>query len=222
MEEIDAALSKPIGVPPTGLFGLWDLIGLDVMDLVAANLRDNLPAGDMGLAYSKRPQGARDMLARGQIGRKGGAGFYRMSKTGDGERFKETFDLVTGDWRGSAEVEMPDNLLNAVGLLFDDGPLAKLAWQVMGGTMMYAADLVPQISDDLVNIDNAIRWGFGWHQGPFELLDALGPERIIDRLEAGGRPVPKMLQVIKGTGENSFYSKNGAEYLGLDGAWHSI
>ncbi|MFP6726733.1 MAG: 3-hydroxyacyl-CoA dehydrogenase family protein [Alphaproteobacteria bacterium] len=222
IEEIDAALSKPIGVPPTGLFGLWDLIGLDVMDLVAANLRDNLPAGDVGLAYAKLPQVAQDMLARGQIGRKAGAGFYRMSKTGDGERFKETFDVAAGDWRGSADVEMPDDLLNAAGLLFDDGPLGKLAWQVMCGTLLYAADLVPQISDDVVNIDNAIRWGFGWHQGPFELLDALGPERIIDRLEAEGRPVPKMLQVIRGAGGNSFYRKNGAEYLGLDGAWHSV
>ncbi len=222
MEQIDAALSKPVGVPPTGLFGLLDLIGLDVMDLVAANLRENLPAGDVGHAYAKFPQAAQEMLARGQIGRKAGAGFYRMSKTDDGERLKETFDIASGDWRETSDVELPDGQLSADGLMFDDSPLGRFAWQVMGGTLLYAADLIPQISDDVVNIDNAIRWGFGWRRGPFELLDDLGPDRIIARLEADGQAVPKMLQVLRDAGAAGFYRNDGAEYLGLDGAWHSV
>lgn len=222
MEQIDAALSKPIGVPPTGLFGLLDLIGLDVMDLVAANLRDNLPPEDVGLANAKFPRIAQDMLARGQIGRKAGAGFYRMSKTADGERLKETFDISTAAWRESQDGDLPDNLHGADGLLFDDGPLGQLAWRVMGGTLLYAAGLVPEISDDVTNIDNAMRWGFGWRQGPFEMLDALGPDRIIARLEADGEPIPKMLQVLRDAGAAGFYRNDGAEYLGLDGAWHGI
>ena len=222
MEEIDAALSGPIGIPPTGLFGLLDLIGLDVMDLVAANLRDHLPTEDVGLEYANLPQVAQGMLARGQIGRKAGSGFYRMQKTEDGERLKETFDIVTNDWRSSTNAVLPDELLSAEGLLFADGPLGKLAWQVMGGTLLYAADLVPEICDDIVNLDNAMRWGFGWRQGPFQLLDVLGSGRIIDRLKSEGRTIPKMLQVLDEAGSKNFYHNDGAEYLGLDGAWHNI
>lgn len=222
MEQIDAALSKPLGVPPTGLFGLLDLIGLDVMALVAVNLRQNLPENDVGLAHAKFPKVAQEMQARGQIGRKAGAGFYRLSTSTDGERSKETYDLGTGAWRPSAAVELPETLLDAQGLLFDNGPLSNLAWAVMGGTLLYAADLVPQISDDVVNIDNAIRWGFGWRRGPFELLDHLGPDRVMARLEAEGKAMPRMLQVLRDAGAAGFYRNEGAEFLGLDGAWHPV
>ena len=222
MEEIDASLSGPIGIPPTGLFGLVDLIGVDVMDLVAANLRDHLPTDDVGLEYAKLPQVAQHMLERGQIGRKAGSGFYRMKKSDSGERLKETFDIGSNAWRPSTNVDLPDELWNAEGLLFEEGPLGNLAWQVMGGTLLYAANLVPEISDDIVNIDNAMRWGFGWHQGPFELLDVLGSARIIDRLKLEGRSIPKMLQVLDEVGTKSFYRNNGAEYLGLDGDWHYV
>ncbi len=222
MEQIDAALSKPLGVPPTGLFGLLDLIGLDVMALVAENLRQNLPENDVGLAHARFPGFAQAMLERGQIGRKAGQGFYRMGKTADGDRVKETFDLTSDGWRAGEQVELADGLLSAEGLLFDDGPLGRLAWAVMGGTLLYAADLIPQISDDVVNIDNAIRWGFGWRQGPFELLGQLGPERVAARLEAEGHPLPKMLQVLRDTGASAFYRNDGAEFLGMDGAWHPV
>ena len=222
VEEIDASLSGPIGVPPTGLFGLVDLIGLDVMNLVAVNLRDHLPTDDVGLEYAKLPQVAQDMLARGQIGRKAGSGFYRMKKSNSGERLKETFDIASNDWRASTNVVLPDELLNAECLLFEKGSLGKLAWQVLGGTLLYAADLVPEISDDVVNIDNAMRWGFGWRQGPFELLDILGPNRIIDRLKSEGRSIPKMLQVLSQARTKHFYRNDGTEYLGLDGAWHNL
>jgi 3-hydroxyacyl-CoA dehydrogenase len=222
MEQIDAALSKPLGVPPTGLFGLLDLIGLDVMALVAENLRQNLPDNDVGRAHAKFPTVAQEMLERGQIGRKAGGGFYRVGKTANGERTKETFDLSSREWRDSEQVELADGLLSAEGLLFDDGPLGALAWAVMGGTLLYAADLIPRISDDVVNIDNAIRWGFGWRQGPFELLDSLGPDRVIARLEADGRPMPRMLQVLRDAGAEGFYRNDGTEFLGLDGAWHPV
>jgi 3-hydroxyacyl-CoA dehydrogenase len=162
------------------------------------------------------------MLARGQIGRKAGAGFYRMSKTADGGRWKETFDLTTADWRDSTDGAIPDRLPTADDLLFDDVSLGAMAWRVMGGALFYAAGLIPRISDDVVNIDNAMRWGFGWRQGPFELLGALGPERFIARLEADGQAVPKMLKVLREAGADGFYRKDGGEFLGLDGAWHPV
>ncbi|MDA1101551.1 MAG: 3-hydroxyacyl-CoA dehydrogenase NAD-binding domain-containing protein [Proteobacteria bacterium] len=222
IEDVDAALSQPLGVPPTGLYGLLDLVGLDVIGLVAENLRQNLSTGDAGLAYAEIPEAVQGMLDRGQIGRKAGGGFYRMGKTPDGERLKETFDLTTGAWRDSAMVELADGLQSPAGLMFDEGRLGRLAWAVMGGTLIYAADLIPQISEDVVNIDRAMRWGFNWRQGPFEMLDSLGPDRVMARLEAEGRPLPRMLQVLRDAGAGGFYRNDGAEFLGLDGAWHPV
>ncbi len=86
----------------------------------------------------------------------------------------------------------------------------------------YAAGLVGQIADDIVNIDRAMRWGFAWKQGPFQLLDVLGPGRVIARLEAEGAACPKMLAVLKEAGAASFYRGDGADYLGLDGAYHPV
>jgi len=222
LEDIDAAMSAPVGVPPTGLYGLIDLVGLDVMGLVKENLAANLPAGDVGHAYAQLPAAVQAMLDAGQIGRKAGGGFYRMSKTADGGRLKETYDLKSGAWREAKTAALPEALQSLDGLLFADDVLGRYAWAVMGGTLLYAADLISQISDDVVNIDRAMRWGFNWRQGPFEMLDALGPERVIARLEADGRPVPKMLQVLRDAGAASFYRNDGTEFLGVDGAWHPV
>ena len=104
--------------------------------------------------------------------------------------------------------------------MFAGDTAGGLAWDLMSATLAYAADLVPEISDDIVNIDRALRWGFNWKQGPFELIDRVGPERIAARLEAEGRPVPRMLRVLRDAGEPAFYRAGGAEQLGLDGRFH--
>jgi 3-hydroxyacyl-CoA dehydrogenase len=110
-------------------------------------------------------------------------------------------------------------------LMFSDSEAGRLAWQIFGGTLRYAAGLVPEIADDVVNIDNAIRWGFNWIHGPFELLDAVGPERVIARILSEGAELPAMLQVLADSGSPSFYRTNGdaqREYLGRDGSWHPV
>ncbi len=93
METIDALMSGPVGLPPTGLYGLIDLIGLDIMDFVGKNLDINLPANDSGRKFTGFPMAEQAMLERGQLGRKSGGGFYRMQKLEDGSKKKETFDL---------------------------------------------------------------------------------------------------------------------------------
>jgi 3-hydroxyacyl-CoA dehydrogenase len=219
METIDALMSKPVGLPPTGLYGLIDLIGLDVMDLVGKNLAINLPAGDMGVDFTSFPSAVRALLERGQIGRKAGGGFYRMIKHDDGSKTVEVFDLKAGDWRVSEKAVLDDAHATLDGLFIDDVE-GKFSWEMMSGVLSYAADLVPEIADDVVNIDRAMRWGFAWARGPFELIDALGPNRMLERLKAEGRHVPRMLQVLADAGADGFYRNDGAEYLGLDGAYH--
>ena len=218
-ERIDALMSTPFGLPPTGLFGLIDLIGLDVMDLVGKNLAINLPAGDAGRAFTGFPPQVQAMLERGQLGRKSGGGFYRMQRLDDGSKLKETFDLGAGEWRPAEPVALPDP---EPGIMLRDDADGELAWGIMGETLCYAAGLVPEIADDIVNIDRAMRLGFAWRQGPFELLDALGAARLIEKLEAAGRELPAMLGVLKAAGAESFYRAGGSEFLGTDGQFHPV
>ena len=220
MEEIDALLAEPVGIPSTGLYGLLDLIGLDVLELVAKNLAANLPDGDAGLAFARLPPIEQAMVERGQLGRKTGGGFYRLIRHDDGSRSKEVFDLRLQTWRAARTVTLAPEHTEA-SLLFDDSPQGRLAWDVMGGTLCYAAELIPEIAEDVVNVDRAMRWGFNWAKGPFALLDALGPARVIDRLEAADQPLPKMLEVLRKAGAGHFYGE-GDTCLGSDGAFHPV
>ncbi len=220
-ESIDAALGEPVGLPSTGLFGLVDLIGLDVMDFVAKNLAANLPEGDAGRAYLTFPAPVHAMLERGQIGRKAGAGFARMVKTADGGRAREVWDLRAGAWRAERKPELAAAERTATGLLAAPSPLGRLAWETIGGTLAYAAGLVPGIADDIVNVDAAMRWGYGWAKGPFELLDALDPLAFAARLEAEGRPVPAMLAVLRASGQSRFCGADGTTFLGAEGRRHA-
>ena len=221
-ETVDAILAAPVGLPPTGLYGLIDLIGLDVMELVGENLAVNLPEEDAGRAYTGFPLVEQNMHDRGQLGRKAGGGFFRQLKLDDGSRRKETFDLLDETWRDAEEAILEGVSKDLGEVIFQDSPAGKLAWQIFGGTLRYAADLVPEIADDVVNIDNAIRWGFNWVHGPFEMLDHLNPRRVIERIRAEGDQPPAMLEVLEKEGASSFYRNQGTEFLGFDGQYHSV
>ena len=225
-ETVNAVLGKPVGLPPTGLYGLIDLIGLDVMDLVGKNLAVNLPDGDAGTAFTSFPDAEQRMLERGQLGRKSRSvgGFGRVQKLDDGTKKIETFDLVTEAWREPAAPDLDGVPADLGAVLFEDSPHGQLAWRIFGGTLRYAAGLVPEIADDIVNIDNAIRWGFNWSQGPFELLDTIGTDKVIAKIRAEGAELPQMLQVLADSGSSTFYRGVGAdlEFLGLDGSWNPV
>ncbi len=222
VETVDALMSGPVGLPATGLYGLIDLIGLDVLNLVGRNLDLNLPEGDLGRAYTSIPEDERAMVERGQLGRKSGGGFYRVRKLDDGDKLKEVFEPATGEWRVAQETALAPAHGELAGLLFADDAEGRLAWELIGETLCYAASLVPEIADDVVNIDRAMRWGFNWARGPFEMLDALGPKRVAARLDAEGRPIPAMLKVLLDSGAEGFYGAGGTTYLGLDGAPHPV
>ena len=212
-ETIDAVLGAPVGLPPTGLFGLIDLIGLDVMDLVGKNLATNLPAGDPGLPYTHLPAAEQAMLERGQLGRKAreAGGFGRVNRNADGTKTKETFDLHSQQWRSPVAPDMTGVSLDLGEVLFEDSLQGRMAWDIFGGTLRYAAGLVPEIADDIANVDNAIRWGFNWQKGPFEMIDHVGPARMIDRIEAEGGEVPFMLEVLRESKAETFYRGSGPD-----------
>ncbi len=219
VERIDALMSVAFGSPSTGLYGLVDLIGLDVLKFVAVNLQANLPANDSGRQCLEFPSAERTMLDQGQLGRKSGGGFYRMLKNDDGSRKKEMYDPQSASWsevRGEAVSD------DAKTLLFDDSDEGQLVWNMVSDTLCYAADLVPEISNDIVNVDRAMRWGFNWKAGPFEMLDNFGPNDVIDRLNSQGRAIPRMLDVLASCGRSTFYTQDGQQYLGTDGKLHDV
>ena len=221
VEEVDAMISQSMGLPPTGLFGLVDLVGLDVMDLVSKNLSDNLPSEDLGLKFVNLPGSVRDMIDRGQIGRKAGGGFYRVQKLDDGSRKSETFDVITGKWRETIKSESSGTPVTLEAMLEDDKQ-GKLLWQIVGGTLIYAADLIPQISDDVVNIDRALRWGYAWSQGPFQLLDKLGPKKFSSRIVSENGTNPKMLTALNKAGAEKFYLEEEGKFFAMGGGYKQI
>jgi len=220
METVDALMSKPVGLPPTGLYGLIDLIGLDVMDFVAKNLEQNLPADDAGRAFLKMPDTEMSMLKDGQLGRKTGGGFYKLTKSDTGEKSMEVFDLSSRAWRPMSAASLDAEHKDIKTLMFSDDAEGKFAWDLMSSTLGYSSSLVPEISNDIVNVDRAMRWGFAWNQGPFEMLDAIGPAQFAEKYAAAGNQVDGMLKVLLDSGKASFYEAN--TYLGTDGEYHEI
>ena len=92
----------------------------------------------------------------------------------------------------------------------------------MGATINYAADLIPEISDDIINIDRAMRWGFAWSNGPFEILDALGPLNVVKKLEKNNQKIPKMLKILSDKNLQTFYNSDGTKFLNVDGEYEPI
>lgn len=222
IETIDALMAAPMGFPATGLYGLCDLIGLDIMESVAKNLDANLPADDIGRQYVTFPPAEQAMFDKGQLGRKTGGGFYQLVRHDDGSKTMQIFDLMTTQWRDMKTVELNDDHSTLKGLLFSDSAEGAFAWNIMSLTLSYACDLVPDIADDIVNIDRAMRWGFNWSQGPFEILDEIGVDAFIGKLTAEKRAIPKMLKVLKNAQASSFYTNDGDSFLGTDGNYHAV
>ena len=217
VEKIDSLLSKPLGLPPTGLYGLIDLIGLDVMYSVGKNLEINLPKNDIGRNFVSLPEEEQKLYEKGQLGRKTGGGFYRVIKNNNGEKLKEVYNLEKEVW----QLANKENANASLDIILQDTPEGNYVWNVMGASLLYASDLIPEIADDIVNIDNAMKWGFAWHKGPFEILDELDPSKVIDKCRSLGIKLPKMLEILEKSGHKSFYTEN-QEFLNLHGEYEKI
>ncbi|MCU0734270.1 MAG: 3-hydroxyacyl-CoA dehydrogenase NAD-binding domain-containing protein [Methylotetracoccus sp.] len=197
VEEADAALSTPFGIPKTGIFGLYDLIGLELLPQVLAFLRRALPAADAFHRIDRIPPLIEKMIAAGQTGRKGKGGFYRWQREGERD-FKESIDLHSGVYRRSEKPQLavsPSATPEPVrAWLSGDDKTGRYAWRVMSRTLAYSAGLIPEIADDITVIDTTMRLGYNWTYGPFELLDRIGVEWFVGRLRAEGCEIPPLLQ----------------------------
>ncbi len=221
IETVDALMSAPVGFPPTGLYGLVDLIGLDVMYNVGKNLEVNLPENDAGRQFISFTPSIQNLYDRGQLGRKSGGGFYKLIRNDDGSKTMQVFDTDAGQWRLSQAVTLPESEQTLRGLFDSDSVNGRLVRTIMSTTLCYAADLIPEISNDIVNVDRAMRWGFGWKKGPFEMIDLLGAETLIALLNEQNKALPHMLKVLVEANESTFYRDDGKEHLSITGEWHA-
>lgn len=221
VEEADAVLGLPIGAPKTGVFGLLDLVGLDLMPQVLASLAAALPGDDAFHAVNRQPQLIKDMIARGDTGRKGKGGFYRLTAN----KSREALDLGSGAYRPLRKPALQSVAAARRGglraLLSHSDKGGRYAWWVMSRLLTYAAQLVPAIADDIDAVDTAMRLGYNWQYGPFELIDRIGVGWFVERLQAEGSAVPALLELAKG---RSFYRLEGGkrQYLQVSGGYSDV
>lgn len=222
VEEADAVMGRPIGVPKTGVFGLVDMVGLDLMPHISKSLLGKLPADD---AYCKIYQTfpmIDAMIADGYTGRKGKGGFYRLNEA----REKQVVSLVTGIAApAAAKVKMPaleaSKKKGIKGLIESKDKGGDYAWSVLKQTLCYTAEHANTISSGVQAVDDAMKLGYNWKQGPFELIDKIGTSYFIKRLEAEGEKVPAFLKQAEG---KTFYRvENGKkQVMQADGSYADI
>ena len=230
VEEADAVMGKPMGFPSTGIFGLMDLVGIDLGPHVNASLARLLPESDAFHSVNRDTAMVEKLIAEGYTGNKGKGGFYRSTRGPDGKRAKTALNLKaantgTLEWRPSERANIPlvkEARKDLKKLLGSDSKYGKYAWGVLGRVLAYAASLVPEIATDIADIDAAMRLGYTWKFGPFELIDLLGAEWVSSHLAELGLDIPPILQKLK---SGKFYrpGANGAlEQFTLDGSYKPI
>ncbi|HEX6102170.1 MAG TPA: 3-hydroxyacyl-CoA dehydrogenase NAD-binding domain-containing protein, partial [Alphaproteobacteria bacterium] len=225
VEEADAVMGRPLGFPKTGVFGLMDLVGLDLQPHVDRSMAAALPKDDPYHAIRRDFPLLTKMIAEGYTGRKGKGGFYRLDRAGGG-KVKQAIDLETGAYRTAEKPRFESIEAKKAGglraLLSHPDQGGRYAWRVLAGTLSYAASLVPEIADTVEDVDRAMRLGYNWSQGPFELIDALGAGWLADRLRSEGRPVPPLLARAAEAG--GFYRVEGGslQQLSPDGRYVAV
>jgi 3-hydroxyacyl-CoA dehydrogenase len=224
VEEVDACTGPAVGWPKSATFRTTDIVGLDVLAHVVRNIYETAPNDESRERY-KVPALVEEMIKRGWLGEKSGQGFYKKMK-GEGEKEILTLDVKTMEYRarqkakfasiesGKAVEDTRRRLRVLVGPVLDGqkGDKAQqFLWNAISETCLYAARRVPEISDSLADVDRAMRWGFGWELGPFEMVDAMGLSTFAAQAQKEGRAIPPLIEKVLASGRKSFYESEKGE-----------
>ena len=182
VEEADAIFGRPMGIPKTGVFGLYDLIGIDLMADVLKSFIKELPKTDEFHEVAKEIPLVKKLIETGYTGRKGKGGFYRINKTGT-TKIMEAINLETGDYSPSKKIDVKSDKVDLNGLINRKDKYGEYAWSVISKIIKYASSLVPGITKEFNDIDEAMRLGFNWAKGPFEMLEEIGVKNFFDKVE---------------------------------------
>ena len=230
IEEVDACTGPAIGQPKSATFRTGDLVGLDILVHVVRNIYDNATA-DASRDIYQVPPFMEEMLKRGWLGDKTGGGFYKKEKKG-GDSEILTLDWQKMEYRPRLKAKFPSieagkaiedtrerlRALLAPALDGKGGDKAnRFLWSTLGQTCLYAARLMPDIAHTVVDLDRAVRWGFAWELGPFEVWDAVGVERMAKALERDGQELPPLVRKVLDSPKKSFYEseKGTTRYFDL-------
>ena len=215
VEEVDKLTGTIVGRPKSATFRTADVVGLDTMVNVSKTTYEKV-VGDEEREMFAIPEILQKLVDDGRLGQKTKAGFYK--KTEDGIL---SVDMKTGEYSPQKKVRFDgfrlakDHTSTAgkiKALATSDDKAGKFFWETMARGLIYSANRIPEISDDIVNIDNAIKWGFGWELGPFESWDAIGVQASVDRMQSEGRKVPQWVLDMLAAGRDAFYkTENGVK-----------
>ena len=219
VEDVDALTGTAIGLPRTGTFRLADMVGLDILSHVARNFaRAKQDAG----GQSALPPFLETMLERKWLGDKTGGGFYKKERGSDGKDARLVLDLQTLEYQPSSKPKLPaldmaknvESLPERLRMLLGGDQkkdkAARLHWKLLTRLWNYAADCLPEIADSAASIDRAMRAGYNWQLGPFEMWDAVGVADTVKRMQAAGERVSPVIETMLASGATTWYQKNGA------------
>jgi 3-hydroxyacyl-CoA dehydrogenase len=223
VEEVDALTGSAVGWPKTGTFRLSDMVGIDVLANVAKNFAANVKDERSDVTL---PPALDHMVECKWLGDKTGQGFYKKSKAADGSEVREVIDLKTFAYQPTtrpkiAELEVGknnDSVAERIRMLLSGDPKGKAAefyGQVLPELWVYAANRVGEVSDNLVDIDRAMKAGFNWELGPFEMWDAAGVVPTAEKMRSAGHTLPAALEALLAAGGTSWYRAGGKEYFDL-------
>jgi 3-hydroxyacyl-CoA dehydrogenase len=229
IEAADAIMSKPVGIPKTGIFGLIDLVGIDLMPKLSASLLSTLEKDDPYRKIFIDHPFVHGMIKEGYTGRKGKGGFYRLNPDPAVKKEKQALKINAASFSESQYVKSDKPKLASMdagkqglkAVLTHDDIGGKYAWKVLSQTLAYAAFLVPEVADTIVEVDDGMKLGYNWKSGPFEMVDALGPAWLAGKLKEDGIEVPALLKKV---GDGTFYRiENGKrQFFGTDGKYHDV
>src|SRR5262245_6218414 len=223
IEQVDALTGRLIGRPKTATFRTIDMVGLDVFAYVADNVYRNAHA-DPEREVFRTPQFVQQMLERKMLGMKSGQGFFKKQ---DDEIL--TLDLETLQYRPRQKATFPgldlvsniDSVTERVkSLIASPGPAGQFVWKLLSSTFIYAASRIPEISGSLVAVDRAMRWGFAWDLGPFEMWDTLGLKATLERWKSEGHTVPEVAQSVAES--NGHFYKDSSVFTPVEAAYHPV
>jgi 3-hydroxyacyl-CoA dehydrogenase len=221
--EVDAITGPAMGRPKSASFRTTDLVGLDTFAHVAKNLYENAPRDEKREIF-KIPDFIQKMIENKWLGDKTGQGFYKRVTT---EAGKETWvlDYKTMEYHPEQKVNFPS--LDAAkaaptggdkikALIYADDRAGQFAWKVISESLLYAARRIPEIADDIYNVDHAMKWGFNWELGPFETWDAIGVEESVGRMKKEGKELPPLVKTLLAKKKKTFYAKKNGQLSFFD------
>ena len=219
VEEVDALTGTIIGHPKSATFRTADLVGLDTLAHVSRTAYEKCP-DDEARELFKVPELLQTMIERKMLGAKTGKGFYQKTEQGILSLNLETLEYEHQKKVRFDGVRLAKKRWTTAGkihaLCYSDDVAGKFTWELLANTLIYAANRIPEIADDLVNIDHAMEWGFGWELGPFRTWEALGLEKSLERMEQEGKQVPEWVKEMVAAGHTSFYGQKGKELTYYD------